>query len=101
MNRQDWNIKIYYLLKFNKDINKLVLYHNKMDYFFNKLWAMINKYPAQRFGQIITNYFAPFYRENLEGAFEEDIMKLLFWNCDMDPFYEESKETYERLNERV
>ena len=101
MSRKDWNIKIYHLLKFKKDINTWLIQNNKIEEFYGKLWKMIFKYPDQRFGQIFCNYFAPFYRDNLEGIFEEGMMKLLFWNCDMDPFFEESKETYEILNERV
>ena len=101
MNRKYWNEKIYYLLKFNEDVNNLLIKYNKMEYFFDKLWKMIHKYPDQRFGQIFCNYFAPFYDKDLEGEFEVNMMNLLFNNCDMDPFYEESKETYERLSETI
>lgn len=43
------------------------------------LSAFVESFPDQRFGQIICNYFLPEYREK-------------------DPFFEESKDTLERLN---
>lgn len=42
------------------------------------LSVFIEAFPEQRFGQIICNYFLPEYREK-------------------DPFFEESKDTFERL----
>lgn len=100
MNRKDWNEKIYYLLKFDKSLNACLVKHNKMDYFFDRLWKMIHQYPDWRFGQILYNKFAPLYEQRLEGEFEEELMYVLFYSSKYDPFYEESEETYKRLNNK-
>ena len=43
-----------------------------------ELDKLINKYPDQRFGQLIANYIFPYYRQR-------------------DIFFEESKETFENI----
>ena len=43
-----------------------------------ELEKLINKYPDQRFGQLIANYIFPYYRQR-------------------DIFYEESQETFENI----
>ena len=98
MDRKYWNEKIYHLLKFNEDVNNLLIKYDKMGYFFNRLWEMIQQYPDWRFGQIFYNKFAPLYEQDLEGEFEVDMMNLLFGTCHIDAFYEESINTYKRLD---
>lgn len=61
---------------------------------FNEL---INMYPDQRAGQIITNYICPDYR-NLSCERTERIITSIF-TCDLDPFYEESVDTLKRFQE--
>lgn len=56
----------------------------------------IDAYPNQRFGQIICNYICPDYRSEHVSTFTKIFMKTIFPN-NPDPFFEESKETYERL----
>jgi hypothetical protein len=57
---------------------------------------LVEKYPQQRFGQIICNYIYPEYRTTED----EDTLKFMkkYFDIPYDPFFEESSETYNRLN---
>lgn len=94
----DWNIRIYYLLKSDPTLNKIILKYDKMNYFYETLLKWIYKYPNKSFCQIILDHFAPFYQQKLEGEFETQMTELLFRNCGDFPYLEESKRTYSRLS---
>lgn len=57
---------------------------------------LINTYPDQRFGQICCNYVFPDYRDTEVSEETKQFMEDMF-HIDMDPFYEESTETLNRL----
>ena len=64
-----------------------------------KLMGLIEKYPDQRWGQLFVNYIFPdFYEEGLFSNVQE-IMDYFNWSY--DPFFEESKETYENLKKAI
>lgn len=58
--------------------------------------SLIDRYPDQRFGQIICNYVCPDYRHETPIFSTRKFMKDIF-SINMDPFFEESSETYKRL----
>lgn len=64
----------------------------------SEIQLLIEQHPHQRFGQIICNYVCPDYRSDFKHPYTEKFMNMYF-NIDMDPFYEESIDTYMRLNE--
>lgn len=88
MTRQEANRKIIDFL------NEKELLH---EVFTNTLEELIEKWPNQRFGQIICNYACPDYREAEVNSTTKLVMGVLFKNFKYDPFYEESIETLERL----
>lgn len=65
--------------------------------FINPIKELIEKWPNQRFGQIMCNYACPDYREAVTTSTTKLIMNKLFKDFKYDPFYEESTETLERL----
>lgn len=67
------------------------------DEIFDDIEHYINKHPNQRFGQIICNYICPDYRSNT-SVYTKLLMDKWFLK-NSDPFFEESKETYNRLCE--
>lgn len=95
MKRKDFNLKIYEDLKrqnfFGQFFDKKTA--NRVD---ETLYDCINDYPEQRFGQIFTNYIYPDYRSRTEPAMNM-IIDVLFYGVEMDPFFEESEDTYHRL----
>lgn len=60
------------------------------------LCDLIEKYPQQRFGQIICNYVCTDYRDPEPNLHTKVIMDALFPDVS-DPFYEESTVTLKRL----
>ena len=54
--RQEYNYKILNMLKFNPELNEILIKHNKLDWFFDTLLSKICKWPQMRFGQIYYNY---------------------------------------------
>lgn len=60
------------------------------------LCDLIEKYPQQRFGQIICNYVCTDYRDPEPHPRTKNIMDVLFPDVS-DPFYEESTVTLKRL----
>lgn len=83
MTRKDWNKKIVeYLGTFKNNLLNI-----------DKL---IELYPDQRFGQLVCNYICPDYRSEYKSLLTIMIMKELF-DIDFDPFFEESKNTFDRL----
>lgn len=89
MTRQEYNRKIVSILK--DKYPKYKTYDLILDY--------INAAPQQRFGQIICNYIYRDYRDMYPSDKTKDFMSIVFPN-NPDPFFEESKETYERLSTR-
>jgi hypothetical protein len=84
---------------YNYDIIKL-LYDNYPQFSecFPYIEEAIDKYPQQRFGQIICNYICSDYRDNQVSLFTTEFFNTIFPN-DPDPFFEESKETFKRLSQ--
>lgn len=67
--------------------------------FISDVETYVEKYPNQRFGQIITNYICQDYLDgNLMTSDTHLIMSNLFNDLRYDPFFEESKESFERLS---
>ena len=58
--------------------NIFILRQNYNRTILRELEKLIDKYPDQRFGQLIANYIFPYYRQR-------------------DIFYEESQETFENI----
>ena len=80
---------------YNKCIlEKICLFYNI--FIEDDILYYIDKYPEQRFGQIICNYICPDYRPQPYHPFTRKFMKT-FFDIDIDPFFEESKDTYIRL----
>ncbi len=84
MTRQEYNHIILDQIK-NSDFS---IISDHLEYF-------IDKFPDQRFGQILCNYICNDYKTDM-SVFTEMLFGWLFPNID-DPFFEESKETYNRL----
>ena len=61
-----------------------------------QLEDLIERYDQQRFGQIICNYVCGDYRDRKVSQFTQQFMEK-FFKINFDPFYEEPKETLERL----
>lgn len=87
MKRLDLNKKILSVLK-GKHPEFFVIYDTIED--------LINKYPQQRFGQIICNYVCSDYRDGEVSTFTNIFLNTIFPN-NPDPFFEESSETLTRL----
>ena len=87
-------------LYYNRQILKLLDSDNTISSYL-KFWTIlyyIEKYPFQRFGQIICNYIYPNYRnENKDEITTQFINR--YFNISSDPFYEESEVTYNRIKE--
>lgn len=95
MKRQDYNKEIINHLNNRKFFENF--FNEEMSVkIYETLEDCIMDYPDQRFGQIFTNYIYPDYRLRTEESLNH-IMDMLFYNVKMDPFYEESSETYHRL----
>ena len=90
MNRQEYNLKIAEL--FENSNNKLI------KGIAPEFKGLVEEYPYQRAGQIITNYIIPDYRNSSIDSFTRDILELLFPG-NPDPFFEESEKTFKRLSE--
>lgn len=64
----------------------------------NKIQDLIDKYPDQRWGQIFVNYiWSEFYEQ---GTPEKVIEIQDYFGWTYDPFFEESKETYNNVCEK-
>ena len=95
MSRQNFNILILNQLKKSKFFENFM--DNRMsEKVYETLDDCILDYPNQRFGQIFTNYVYPDYRERPNMTLNQ-VMDMMFYGSTCDPFYEESKETYNRL----
>ena len=95
MKRQDYNLMI------TEHLNKRKFFENFFDEeTCQKVYETLNDctmdYPDQRWGQIFTNYVYPDYRQRTENSLNH-IMDVLFYGVEMDPFFEESEDTYHRL----
>lgn len=97
--RQEYNYKILNILKFDPNINRILIEHNKIDWFFETLLSKICKWPQMRFGQIYYNYlFDEIEKE--EKAYEDwvyDVTDYIFKNR-FNIFNEESYTTLKNLN---
>lgn len=96
--RQEFNKKVSDLLK--KDNNLKVLLDaidQDFEEFFETLDDLIEGHPQQRFGQIVCNYIFWNYREDDMPEMARKTFEYIF-PINFDPFYEESYETWERLN---
>lgn len=89
MTRQEANTKILSIIKANCIAADFVM----------DIQECINKYPQQRFGQIICNYICPDYRDSEPSIETKAFMNAIFPE-NPDPFYEESVETYNRLRRK-
>lgn len=85
-------------LEYNKKIMELPILNQvqkNLDWdFLNNLNEIIDKFPEQRFGQIVVNYFCGDYMDTKMSDDTKMILTTLFIS---DPFFEESSETYNRL----
>ena len=95
MTRKEFNLKIF------KHLSERKFFENffdgeTCDEIYETLADCIQDFPDQRFGQIMTNYIYPDYRQRTEHSLNQ-IMDVLFYGIDMDPFYEESEDTFNRL----
>lgn len=88
MTRQEANQKIINFIADEDILDKI---------FISPIQELIEKWPNQRFGQIICNYACPDYRASEQSSTTKLVMNKLFKNFKYDPFYEESTETLERL----
>ena len=95
MSRQNYNIIILNQLRKSKFFESL-MDEQMSGEVYDTLDDSILDYPHQRFGQIFTNYVYPDYRQRQDDVLNR-VMDILFYGCTCDPFYEESKETYNRL----
>lgn len=89
MNRQEYNYEILNYLRYTYPL---------FNVYYDNIEMFIKKFPQQRFGQIICNYIFPDYRETPRSSETSVFMELIF-NIDIDPFFEESSETFKRLTE--
>lgn len=99
MTRQEYNYKIYECLKEDSDFEVLLLDNfeeEQIDNFYKLLYECIEKYPQQRFGQIMCNYIIYDYRNLDPSELTIALIEYLFPEK-YDPFFEESEETYHRL----
>lgn len=86
MTRQEANYKILEILENN---------YQEFGYYFDSMKKAIDKYPDQRFGQLMCNYFYSDYRWNPSEE-TQDFMNKIF-PINFDPFFEESVTTLKRL----
>ena len=84
--RQKWNYKVLDLLKESYAILN------------NNIFELIKEYPNQRFGQIICNYICPDYRDKNPSYTTEIWLRTDLFSKDIDFFYEEPWETFNRLS---
>lgn len=97
--RQEYNYKILNALKFNEELNKILVKHDKIDWFFETLLSKICKCSQMRFGQIYYNYlFDEIEKE--EEVYEDWIYELtnLIFKNRSNIFNEESVITLKNLN---
>lgn len=88
MERQKYNRMILELLK-KDEFFEFHMSDEKAEEVYDVLEDAIREYPNQRFGQILCNYI---------DFDNPDITSMLFYKSrTSDPFYEESKSTYNRL----
>lgn len=92
--RQEFNFKIANLLK-EMPVGQLPL--TVTQNFAEIFEALAYIFPQQRASQIICNYICDDYRSKKPKEYTKLIMETLFPN-NPDPFFEESSETYKRLN---
>lgn len=83
--RKKWNYKVLGLIR------------KKYAILNDNLFELIEAYPEQRFGQIICNYICPDYRSERPSSITEHWLKTNIFPNNMDFFYEEPWETFERL----
>lgn len=83
--RQKWNYKV------------LGLFYRKYSIYDSSLQELINTYPEQRFGQIFCNYICPDYRSETPTDKTKIWLMTDLFPKDMDFFYEEPWETFNRL----
>jgi hypothetical protein len=89
MKRQNYNYKILETIQ-----NKLP----EFEAYYDEIENYIEKCPQQRFGQILCNYICWDYRDKQCDWEHRKLLNTIFPN-NPDPFFEESSETYLRLNE--
>lgn len=92
--RQEFNFKISELLK-GTPVGQLPL--SVSQNFAEMFEGLSYIYPQQRAGQIICNYICPDYR-SLEPCTNTRLIMDSLFPINMDPFFEESSETYNRLS---
>lgn len=95
MSRQDYNKSILSWLENNND--PVLANEPKLAPYIER---MIKAYPDQRFGQLIANYICPDYRDGVPTAFTRSVLRAWFSGYEGDIFFEESKNTLERLNKQ-
>ena len=96
MARQDFNKKINNILSERKFFESFM--DDKMSQeVYEVLDDVTASYPDQRWGQLFTNYVYPEYRQRNDSTLN-NVMDIMFYGVNMDPFFEESEDTYNRLN---
>ena len=96
MTRQEYNLKIFEQLRNNRFFNNF-MERNMSNEVYEVLRDCIQDFPEQRFGQIFCNYVYPTYRDRDVMELNQVIDMLFYGSTCSDPFYEESKETFQRL----
>ena len=96
--RQEYNYKILNMLKFDPNVNRILIEHDKLNWFFETLHSKICKWPQMRFGQIYYNYLFDEIEKD-EHVYEDwvyDITDYIFANR-FNIFNEESYITLKKL----
>ncbi|MCH5167863.1 MAG: hypothetical protein J1F35_08295 [Erysipelotrichales bacterium] len=99
--RQEYNYKILNMLKFNFELNRILIEQDKVNWFFEALHSKICKCPQMRFGQIYYNYLfdeieAP---EEIYEPWVYELTNIIFKDR-FNIFNEESYITLKNLNKK-
>lgn len=91
--------KIQARQKYNRQILQLIIdkKYPISEQRLEKLKVVVESFPQQRFAQLVCNYVFPDYRNSKPWQETIDFMSSVFPN-NPDPFYEESVDTFKRLN---
>ena len=99
LSRYEYNVKIVLMLSNSQEFRNLIKMYktDDVDEFINDLGDAVYWHKDQRFAQIWCNYIVPDYREPNRKEFARESLDFLFGTPYSDPFYIESKTTYNKL----
>lgn len=97
--RQEYNYKILNMIKFDPNVNRILIEHDKLNWFFETLNKKICDFPNQRFGQIYYNFLFDEI-EKLDKVYESWVYELtdFIFEDRFNIFNEESYTTLKKLN---